>query len=202
MNRPTAVIFDLGNVCIDWSPFRFFIKHGYSKAEAQALVDGPVSLEWHSRCDCGLPMAENVRQRIAEYPEHEAALSLYLERWQETIPGSIEGTVGAIAALDAANIPLYALTNFPGDMYGAHYDRFAFMKRFRDVVVSGEVGLKKPDPRIYALAIDRFDVDPRRTLFIDDRIDNCQAAGALGFQWHQFQSSGALLADLEGRGLL
>lgn len=202
MTLPTAVIFDLGNVCIDWSPEQFFISHGYTAAEASALIGGPVSLEWHSRCDCGLPMAENVRQRILGYPEHAAALTLYLQRWQETIPGVIDGTIALLNALADAGMPLYGLTNFPGDMYGDHYKRFEFMKRFRDVLVSGEVGLKKPDPRIYALAIDRFAVDPARTLFIDDRLENCQAAAAQGFGWHHFKTADLLQRDLTARGLL
>ena len=202
MKPTTAVIFDLGNVLVTWSPLEFFIEHGYSKDAAQALVDGPVSLAWHTRADGGLPLAENVRQRIVDYPGDAAALTLYKERWQETIRGEIAPSVACLEALAAAQVPLFALTNFSADPYAEFYQRFAFMRLFRDVIVSGEVGLTKPDRRIFALAADRFAVTPADTLFIDDRLENCQAAGVVGFQWHHFSDPKALSLDLQERGLI
>lgn len=202
MGTPTAVIFDLGNVLVEWSPFDFFLEHGYSATQAKALVDGPVSLAWHSRSDCGLPMAENVRQRILDFPADKRALTLYLERWHETIRREIAASVDCLKALSAAGIPLYGVTNFPADTYAAFFDHFAFMQLFRDVIVSGEVGLKKPDPRIFALAADRFAVVPEETLFIDDRLENCRAAGGAGFRWHHFSPTSNLQAELRAIGLL
>jgi len=198
----SAVIFDLGNVLVDWSPRAFFMDHGYSAQEADVLLAGPVSLAWHSRSDAGLPMAENVRQRIQDYPEHERALTLYLERWQDTIRGPIEDSVSCLEALARRTLPLYALTNFPADPYPEFFGRFAFMGLFKDVLVSGQVGLKKPDLRIFALAADRFGVSPPQTLFIDDRLDNCQAAAKLGFQCHHFTDAPKLRAYLMAAGLI
>lgn len=202
MAQIKAVIFDLGNVLVDWSPFDFFLDHGYSQQDAQALLDGPVSLQWHGRSDCGLPMAENVRQRIQQYPAHESALTLYLDHWQDTIRGEIAPTVSCLEALAAAHVPLYALTNFPADTYAPFFERFAFMQLFRDVIVSGEVGLKKPDPRIFALAADRFGVSAQHTVFIDDRLENCAAAQQLGFHTHHFVDPKALSLDLQSLGLI
>lgn len=202
MSQPAAIIFDLGNVLVDWSPRSFFIENGYSPDESDALLLGPISLDWHSRSDAGLPMAENVRQRILEYPDDEAALQLYLDRWHETIRGPISGTVDVLNQLSARNISLFALTNFPADMYPAFFERFAFMKQFRDIIVSGEVGMKKPDPRIFALAVDRFGTAPSETVFVDDRLENCQSAATLGFQCHHFTTAAALAQDLRARRLL
>lgn len=202
MAQIKSVIFDLGNVLVDWSPLDFFIDHGYSPQQAQALLDGPVSLVWHSRSDCGLPMAENVRQRIVDFPQDARALTLYCERWHETIRSEISPTVACLEALAAAHIPLFALTNFPAETYAPFFQRFAFMQLFRDVIVSGEVGLKKPDLRIFALAADRFKVAPDETLFIDDRLDNCEAAGAVGFRWHHFKDPKALSAELQALSLI
>jgi len=195
-----AVIFDIGNVLVEWSPYAFFVEHGYSQEAAERLLDGPVSLSWHSRADAGMPIQENVRQRILEYPDATDALTLYLDRWQETIRGEIAGSVDCLKALSAGGMPLYALTNFPADTFPAFASRFAFMQLFKDVLVSGEVGLKKPDPRIFALAADRFGIEPQKTLFIDDRMENCQAAADLGFQAYQFTEGDRLMAHLVGLG--
>jgi epoxide hydrolase-like predicted phosphatase len=60
---------------------------------------------------------------------------------------------------------------------------------FDDLFISAELGLAKPDPRIYRLALDRLDVPPERAVFVDDFSENVRAAAALGLRAIQFLSS-------------
>ncbi|MEM7570640.1 MAG: HAD family phosphatase [Pseudomonadota bacterium] len=197
-----SVIFDIGNVLVDWSVGAFLKANGFSADEANRLVSDTLSLEWHGRADLGLSIAENVRQRQEERPEDARALTLYAERWQETVVGPIEGSVTLLQQLHGAGFPLFAITNFPADQFPAFCARFDFMRVFKSIVVSGDVGLKKPDPRIYALALDRFGCRAEDALFIDDRRENCRAAAAFGMNTHVFNGPACLAKDLQKRGLL
>ncbi len=198
----SAIIFDLGNVLVDWSVAAFLKDHGYSDANCARLLKGALSLEWHGIADLGVPIGENVRQRLSQYPDDIAAIQLYAERWPDTIRGEISGTVDILKSLSAQGMPLYALTNFPADQFPAFHQRFEFLKLFKSIVVSGEVGLKKPDPRIFALSLDRFGCDPETTLFIDDRHENCEAADRFGLHTHQFTQPDKLRDALEQLGLM
>ena len=68
--------------------------------------------------------------------------------------------------------------------------------------MSGTVGLVKPDPAIYQLLIDRHDVDPRHSVFIDDSLHNVEAAAAHGFDAIQFLSPEQLATELRQREML
>src|SRR3546814_4776786 len=72
---------------------------------------------------------------------------------------------------------------------------------FRDVLVSGEVRLTKPDPAIYRLALERFDLRAETALFVDDRQDNVDSATTLGMRAHLFRDAASLRAGLRAVGL-
>ena len=108
-----------------------------------------------------------------------------------------------IRSLEQAGVPLFAITNFSADFWQPFVTReSAFFSRFRDIVVSGEEKMMKPDPAIYYLALDRFGVAARDALFIDDRQINVDGAEAIGMKAHLFTSAQALRARLEAEGLL
>lgn len=197
-----TVIFDLGNVLVDWSVEHFLLAKGYSAEQTAALLEGPLSLKWHSIADAGVPLQENARRRAEECPADAEAIGLYAKDWQQTIIGPIDESVALLERLSATSVDVFAITNFPADEYDAFVGRFDFMQRFQSVLVSGDVGLKKPDPRIFALALDKFGCDPATSLFIDDRRENCRAAAAFGLHTHVFQGPGCLAKDLEKRGLI
>jgi 2-haloacid dehalogenase len=82
----------------------------------------------------------------------------------------VPGVHGVVADLDERGVPLFAITNFSADFWAPFRRREdAFFRRFRDILVSGEEKLLKPDPAIYYRALDRFGLKPAQALFVDDR---------------------------------
>ena len=199
----TAVIFDVGNVLFDWNP-RFLYERLIDDEQAlDAFLRDVVTVEWHLQHDAGRAFADTSAERAALYPQHADLIRAWGPRFQESIRGRIAGMERLVADLDQARVPLFALTNFSHEFCppfrAVEADLF---DRFRDVLVSGEVGLIKPDPAIYRLALERFGLCAESVLFIDDRGDNVAGAEAVGMRGHVFRDADALRAELKGLGLL
>jgi len=198
----TSIIFDIGKVLIDWDPRYLYEKLIRDEDELNYFLENIVTLIWHTEHDRGLPMAEGIKYLASKHPEHADLIKFYDERWFETLGDPIEGMEALIGDLDGANIPLYGLSNFSAEKFGTFAENFAPLKPMRDIIVSGEEGIVKPDPAIFELAMKRFNVDPAATLFIDDRDENTHAAKKAGFKTHLFEDAATLRADLIRLGLL
>ena len=115
----------------------------------------------------------------------------------------MEGTVRLLRELRGdGRMRLFALTNFSRQNWDKVVRRYGFLAWFQDVLVSADVGVCKPEPDIFRLAQRRFDVDPARTLFVDDQEANVEGARAAGFLAHRFTTAASLRRDLESRGAL
>ncbi|RIA44632.1 2-haloacid dehalogenase [Hephaestia caeni] len=203
MTRPTAIIFDVGKVLYDWSP-RFLYERLIADDRAlDAFLRDVVTHEWHFQHDAGRPFAETSAELIALFPEHESLIAAWGSRFGEAIPGPIPGMPQLVADLDSAGVPLYAITNFSGEFWPPFRAReAALFDRFRDIVVSGDERLVKPDPAIYALALRRFGVVPDESVFIDDNAANVAAAADAGLIALRFIDEPTLRRDLERLELL
>ena len=201
--RMDAVLFDLGKVLLDWSPGyyyeRFFAGDEGALAHFLAEVVAPA---WILEMDRGVPMAEAIATRQRLYPQHAELIARWREGWPEMLRGEIAGTVEVLEELALRGRRLYALTNFSHETWPVARERFDFLARFEHVVVSGEVGLVKPDPRIYRLAIARCRLTPARTVFVDDVPANVEAARAEGLHGVHFTTPERLRADLVQLGAL
>lgn len=202
LRPPRAVLFDLGGVLIDWNP-----RHLYRRifAEAAAMEEFLATIctaEWNEQQDCGRPFAEGVRLLCEAHPHLAPAIRAYDSRWNEMVRGAIADSVFCLEELRARAVPLFALTNWSAEKFPLAAARFPFLGWFEGVLVSGEVGLKKPDPRFFRLAAERFRLDPAATLFVDDVAANVEAAAAFGFLVHRFTEAAALRRALAGCGLL
>ncbi len=158
--------------------------------------------EWNRRQDAGRPWAEAVEALAAEHPDQRALIVAYRERWEETLGGAIEGTVEILEELRERGVPLYALSNWSAETWPYAVERYPFLAEFRDIVISGEAGVAKPDPRIYRRLIDRNGLDPTTTVFIDDVAANVEAGKDLGFIGLLYVDPAGLRRDLQGLGLL
>lgn len=203
MTRPIAVVFDVGNVLYDWDP-RFLYERLIEDDRAlDAFLRDVATKEWHFQHDAGRPFAETSAELSAEYPEFAEHIAVWGPRFSETIPGMLPGMATLVEELDAAGVPLYAITNFSGEFWKPFRAReAAIFDRFRDIVVSGDEKLVKPDAAIYRLALDRFGLKPDEALFVDDREDNVAGAEAVGIAGLLFTGAPTLRADLVRLGLL
>lgn len=197
-----CVIFDVGRVLFDWDLRFLFAKLIGDADELEWFVTHVVTPQWHFQHDAGRPAAEMVAERKAEFPEHAALIDAYGARFNETIPGPVPGSLDLVERLDAAGVPLFAITNFGHDFWEAFRPTQPIFDRFRDIVVSGTEKLMKPDPAIYRLAIERFGVDPAGALFIDDVAKNIAGAESVGIAGHVFEDAASLERDLVARGYL
>jgi 2-haloacid dehalogenase len=197
------VVFDVGHVLYDWDPRHLYRGLIADEAALDHFVTEIVSAEWHLQHDRGRPFAETSAELIARHPEHEALIRAYGPGFMAMIPGPMPGMPALVEELDRAGVPLYAITNFSHEWFAElRRQEAALFDRFRSILVSGEERLIKPDPAIYALALDRFGLAPGEGLFVDNLAENVAAGEAAGFPGHLFTAADRLRADLVARGLL
>ncbi|MBR0552293.1 HAD family hydrolase [Stakelama marina] len=202
-DSPSAVIFDIGNVLFRWDP-RFLYERLIDDDRAlDAFLRDVVTLEWHFQHDAGRPFAETSAELAAEYPEHADLIAAWGPRFNDSVSGPVPGMHDIVRKLDSAGVPLFALTNFSGEFFPAFREEWTeLFDRFRDIVVSGDEKLVKPDPAIYALALDRFGLTPQEALFVDDNPANVKAAADAGIHAVHFTDADAFRRELESTGLL
>jgi 2-haloacid dehalogenase len=198
-----AVVFDVGNVLYGWDPDAFLVRQIADDEARLRLIEEVDIYGWHETLDGGRPYDEAAAELAEKFPEYAALIAAWGERFGETITDPVPGVHEIVAELDEKGVPLFAITNFSADFWKPfHAKEKAFFSRFRDIVVSGEVKLLKPDSAIYYLALDRFRLRPDETLFVDDRRMNIFGAEAVGMKTHLFIDAADLRARLAAEGLL
>ncbi len=197
-----AVVFDVGRVIVQWDLRHLFGQLIDDPQELDWFCENVVTEEWHFEHDAGRPLAEIVPERKAQFPDHAHLIDAYANRFLDTIPGPVPGTADLIRRLAARDVPLFAITNFGAEFWQQFRPTEPVLDHFRDIVVSGEERLVKPDAAIFHLAEQRFGVDASAMLFIDDNPANVVSASALGWQTHHFANALSLEEDLASRGLI
>lgn len=199
----TTVIFDLGGVLIDWNPRHLYRKlFPGDEAAMEQFLAAVCTPAWNYGQDRGRLIADAVRELTAEHPQHSGLIAAYYTRFDEMMAGAIADSVAIVAELHARSVPLYGLTNFSAETYPLAVARFEFLRWFRGILVSGEHGVVKPDPAIYRLLVERFGIDPRAAVFIDDVKANAEAAACVGIRGIHFIGAEALRVELAALGLL
>jgi 2-haloacid dehalogenase len=199
---PRVLVFDLGGVLLDWSPRYLYRKLLGSEAAIDDLLARVCPHAWNEEMDAGKPFAEGVAERVALFPGHAALIRAYAERWHEMVGGPIEGTVALLREVRAAGVPCYALSNWSAETFPPVRARYDFLNLFDGVVISGEEGVRKPDPRLYRVLFERYGLAPAEGLFVDDVEANVAAARALGLAAVRFTTPEALRGELEARGFV
>jgi 2-haloacid dehalogenase len=199
----SVVVFDVGGVLIDWDP-----RHLYRKlfsGDERAMEDFLANVcthDWNRCQDAGRSFAEGARLLKLQHPDKAELIDAYGTRFDEMMAGPITGAVEILAELRNRGTPLYALSNFSAETFPPALERFDFLRWFHGMVISGEVGVIKPDPRIYEITLKRFAIDPHRAVYIDDVAANADAARPFGIHGIHFTTPSALRAELVDLGLL
>ncbi|WP_233256146.1 HAD family hydrolase [Falsiroseomonas bella] len=196
-----TVVFDVGNVLIQWNPRHLYRKLFASEAEVEAFLAEICTDAWNLEQDRGRSWAEAVAERIALFPRHEALIRAFSDRWHEMVPGEVPGSAAILEALRDGGVPLYAITNFSAEKYAEARERFPLLRGFRDTVVSAHERMVKPDPAIYRLLLDRNGLEAARCLFVDDSAANVRGAQEVGMRAHHFRDAAGLAAELRALGL-
>ena len=202
MRAPRALLWDVGNVIVDWSPRRLFSKIFQEPAACDRFLSSVCTMAWHMETDRGVSPEENTARLVAEHPEHADAITAWWDRWDEMFDGVITETETAMEALATRGVPQFALTNMSHAAWPGVKAMSPAFRHLRDSIVSAEEGLIKPDPAIYEVVLRRTGLEPHDLLFIDDSAANIEAAAALGFHVHRFEDPSALWPTLVSNGLL
>jgi len=197
------VVFDLGGVLIDWDPRYLYCKlFNDDEAAIEHFLSTVCTREWNLAQDAGRSFAEGARLLKQQHPDKAESIDAYGARFDEMMAGPIAGTVEILAELRDCGAPLYGLTNWSAETFPLALKRFEFLTWFRGILVSGEVGATKPDPRIYALMLARFAIVPQRAVYIDDNPANAEAARRFGIHGIHFTTPDALRRELVRLALL
>ena len=203
LSRPTAAVFDVGNVLYGWDPEAFLARQLPEDQARLRFIEDVGLWEWHDGLDGGRPFEEARDELSGRFPHYAHLIAAWGERFGETISDPVPGVHAIVQELDCNGVPLFGITNFSADFWAPFAAReAAFFGRFRDIVVSGREKLLKPDPAIYHLALERFGLAPHEALFIDDRLINVEGAEAVGMHAHLFTDAEDLRARLERDRLL
>jgi 2-haloacid dehalogenase len=202
MTQISTVVFDVGRVLFEWDLRHLFAKLIADSDELDWFLEHVVTPEWHFQHDAGRPLAEMAAELTAQYPRYGSMIDAYRTRFNETIPGPVPGSLEIVNDLAAQGVPLFAITNFGAEFWEGFRPTQPIFDLFGDIVVSGVEKLVKPDPAIYALARERFGLQPGEAIFVDDNHANVVSARANGFAAHHFTDAGPLRSELEAIGLL
>lgn len=199
----SVAIFDLGGVLIEWNPRHLYRKlFAGDEAAMEDFLANVCTTEWNERQDAGRSFAEATAALMPRHADKLELISAWGSRFGEMIPGAIDGTVEVLAELKARGVPVYGISNWSAETFPPQRSRFPFLSWFDDLVISGEVGVIKPDPRIFAILLERNAIDPATAVFVDDVEKNARAATRLGLHGIHFRSPESLRRELAAVGLL
>lgn len=197
----SAVVFDVGGVLLDWNPRYLYRKLLPTEASISAFFDEVGFAAWNAKQDSGRPWADGVRELATRFPHHSRLIEAANVRWPEMIAGPIHETVTLLENLKSNGTPVFAITNFSSEKWFMACEQFRFLTLFDDAVVSGDVGVMKPDAAIYHRLLQRNRLRPQGCIFVDDSPINVAGASAVGMIGIHFQSPSKLRAELGSHGV-
>ncbi len=199
--RPKAVVFDIGNVLVTWSPERFYDQL-MPQAAREALFARVDLHGMNNRVDRGAPWRETVYEMAQQFPDDAALIRLWHDRWIEMASPLIAHSWRLLRALKAKRVPVFALSNFGRESFAYARTVYPELDEFDRRFISGHMGVIKPEPEIYARVEAETGLSGVELFFIDDRVENIVAARGRGWQGHVFETAAKLAAALVQMGLL
>jgi len=197
-----TIVFDLGNVLVDWNPSNLYSKIFTDKKDEDYFLNNICTMEWHTVQDGGRSPEEGTEALVKEHPDWEHPIRAFYARWKEMFSGPIEGTVQILKELKEKGYPVYALSNWNAELFNRTVDDYPFLNWFDGKIISGEVKLKKPDEEIYRFFFVRVPATPEKAVYIDDKEENLLPAEKLGMKPVLFTAPEALRTSLQALQVL
>ena len=199
--RVEAVVFDIGNVLVEWNPERFYDGR-YGEERRRALFEAVDLHAMNERIDRGEEFERIVRETAAQNPAFAAEIGDWHDAWIEMAQPPIAHSIELLRALRSKGVPVHALSNFGRETFAFAETEYPFLAEFDRRFISGHLGVTKPDPRIYEIVEEETGLAPDTVLFADDREENLDAARARGWGTHLFDGPEGWAARLIEEGLL
>jgi len=174
-------LFDLGGVFFDWDPKHFFNNIFSSSEELDYFLSIVCNDEWNVQQDAGRTIKEAEEEIIPKFPQYEKQIKMYYANHRKMIKGVFFDSIEILDKLKKNNYFCYVLSNWSAETFVGMTEDYPFLKQFDGLLISGQDNLIKPDPAIYKLAIQRFDLIPAKTVFVDDKLENIDTAKKLNF---------------------
>ena len=195
------VVFDFGNVLNHWRPEDVLLPFFDDPADLHPTLDRIGFWDWNLEQDRGRDWDEAVAVAKAHHPKDAHLFRAYREGLAEAHAETIEQSLDIVHHLHAEGVPLYAITNASIETVPLLERLHGYPSLFRDVVISAEVGLIKPDPEIFRVFLSRNGLAAETCLFIDDVAANVDGARSVGMKGIRFKSPDDLIASLRSHGL-
>ncbi len=174
-------LFDLGGVFFDWDPHHFYKDVFKNQDEKDNFLNNVCNDQWNIKQDAGRLIRDAENELIKKFPNHENEIKLYYKNHRKMIRKIFQQSVDILIDLKNNNYECYVLSNWSSETFQGMKNEYPFLNKFDGLIISGEERLIKPDEKIYKLAINRFNLLPEETVFIDDKKENIVAANNLGF---------------------
>ncbi|MEL6701778.1 MAG: HAD family phosphatase, partial [Pseudomonadota bacterium] len=185
---PEAVVFDIGNVLIEWQPERYY-DATIGEARRKAMFAEVDLHGMNDRVDMGEGFKDVIYDTAEQYPDWRAEIRDWHDNWIKLAAPVIPHSVRLLRALRAKGVPVFALTNFGVESFAYAQTQYDFLNEFDREYVSGRMKVIKPAAQIYEMLEADCGVAPEALIFADDRPDNITAAAAQGWQTHLFERS-------------
>ncbi len=187
MDTIKNVVFDFGGVLLDWNP-RYFYKSIFNDDQKmEYFLQNIATSTWNAQMDKGRSFEECMKELAEQYPEYKDPIMLYRKGWETMLKGSIESGMRVLdAVMNAQKFKVYGLTNWSAETFPGTFNKYKFLQKFEGIVVSGEEQMIKPEKGIYLTLIERYNLVPEETFFMDDNIQNVETALSRGINAVQF----------------
>lgn len=176
------IIFDFGNVLVQWHPELVYREYFGDEAKAWWFLRHVADMDFRQRIDAGESFDGCIREKQAQYPEYERAIKLYRSKWREMLTDEVPGMREVILELRSKNYEIFGLTNWSMETFPEAREHFGILQMIDRYVVSGAEGLVKPDPRLFQVLLDRYGLKAEECIFVDDNPDNVAAAQGMGIK--------------------
>jgi putative hydrolase of the HAD superfamily len=190
------IVFDVGNVLVQWNPITVVANHFPEADAAQLSQDLFKSPTWF---DLNLGKM-TVIDAIKVYQKTLGISKEKLSALMEDVKASlvpIENSFELLKNLHQSQYSLYALTDNVHELVTYLKKQYSFWNYFRGAVVSAEVGYLRPSSEIYLHLLTQYDLEPNETVFIDDHLPNVEGARLAGMHAIQFETAAQCATDLK-----
>ncbi len=198
MSHINTIIFDLGGVLIDWNPEYLYKQIFAHEKDMRFFLDNICTKEWNENQDAGYPIKQATSNLIKKHPKYQNEINAYYTRWKEMFGDYDAHSASILQQLHMQKKHrLLALTNWSAETFYPAKDSYAFLNYFDGIIVSGDEKIKKPDYKIYQILLNRYNVNAKESVFIDDALENIKAANDLGFHTIHFLSASQMETELK-----